>query len=347
MNRWKAAITTVVIVAATATLTLWANYRNKEFHLDPELRCLIVPRSANDTVRGLVTGYEYALLESYASSDSSRAVISIERDLEAALDSLENSGVSIVSVPFSPDFSADSLLVSIPIDSLRIWVLSSSDTKHMKRLNEWIAGYCSSDAFKQIREKFLVHYDPIAESRHLKKREYLSPYDDLFREHADSIGWDWRLLAAIAYQESHFHIEARSRRGASGLMQLMPYTAGMFEVANLLDPDESIGASARHLKRLYRFYSRAADKTERYKFTLAAYNAGEGHIKDCITYAASKGIEPRRWEDIAEIIPEMSSATTVSEPDSLKYKPFKGKETNAYVKRVWSLYTIFCAMCEE
>ncbi len=114
------------------------------------------------------------------------------------------------------------------------------------------------------------------------------------------------MLTALIWQESQFHIEAQSRRGAVGLMQLMPRTADRFQADNLLDPEVSIRTAVtylKHLQNMFRPYT--SDRQELMKFTLAAYNAGEGRIKDCMNYAASIGAPHSRWEDIVAVIPDM------------------------------------------
>jgi len=333
MKRSHSIILIAVLSAAISVLWNYFHRRQQDFHLGPELKCYIVPHDSKTAQKGLLVGYSYELLESYAQSDSSTAKIYLEKDYDAAIDSLMNFKVDIVSIPYRDSLEMDSLLVSIPIDSLYIFLLSRDDQKHLKKLNEWIEAYHSSEEFGSFREKYLVNYDPI-KSRYLRTHNYLSPYDELFKSHADSIGMDWRLLVAIAYQESRFHIEAVSRRGASGLMQMMPHTANMMEAVNLLNPDESIAAASGYLSKLYRRYVKAESKEQRIKFTLAAYNAGEGRIHECVEYAATKGIEPRNWEEIASLIPEMNGN-------------FKGRETRAYVQRVWSIYKIFCRICPE
>ena len=174
----------------------------------------------------------------------------------------------------------------------------------------------------------------------------LSPYDSLIRAHADSLGWDWHLLAAVIFQESRFNTEARSPRGAEGLMQMMPATARKYGVTDPLDPEQSIAAGARMLGNLIRRYYLVGDNmTERYKYALAAYNAGVGRIDDCLRVARLLGTDTSYWLNVVnQVLPRMQDETILAS-GAVKSGPFRGEETVHYVNRVISLYQRFCRIC--
>ena len=122
--------------------------------------------------------------------------------------------------------------------------------------------------------------------------ENFGQYDDLLKQYSKELGWDWRMLAAVVYQESKFSINSTSHRGATGLMQVMPSTAEYYGIDDLLDPEKNLKAGTRHLKRLQKMFEKSGmDQTEQIKFTLAAYNAGEGRIADCRRFAEAKAAE--------------------------------------------------------
>jgi membrane-bound lytic murein transglycosylase F len=123
----------------------------------------------------------------------------------------------------------------------------------------------------------------------------ISPYDDVVRKYADSYGFDWRLIAAMMQQESRFDPKAVSFAGARGLLQVMPGTAAQFGVRDLADPEAGIRAGVRYLAWLRERFDESMPGPERNWFTLAAYNAGHGHVLDARALARERGLDPDRW----------------------------------------------------
>jgi len=163
----------------------------------------------------------------------------------------------------------------------------------------------------------------------------ISPYDSLIKHYADSVNMDWRFFSAIVYFESKFDPNVKSSRGAAGLMQMMPGTSAKFGAKDPSDPVQSVRAGARYLSMLNKRYIKlAANETEREKLVLAAYNAGEGRIQDCITFARYKGVDPGYWQNIVDLIPEMRVDSIINNVPGVRLGVFKGYETLAYVDRV-------------
>ena len=154
------------------------------------------------------------------------------------------------------------------------------------------------------------------------------PFRRLYVQYADSLGWDWRMLAALSFQESKFDMGALSKRGAVGLMQIMPSTARHLGIDDISDPEQNIKAAFRLLKSLKRSF-RAIDfgPEEKFKLIVAAYNSGIVPINKCIDVCRQSGKEPSCWEDVASAIPAVED--------------FKGVETLAHVEKVSSLYEMF------
>lgn len=185
--------------------------------------------------------------------------------------------------------------------------------------------YYYADSVEALKWKRLSYLDSI---RRHKMDTVIFPYRALFEEYADSLGCEWQLLAALAYQESHFNLHAKSRVGALGLMQLMPHTANRFGADNMEDPRESVRVGTMWLKDIiWRYNKRASNERERIRLTLAAYNAGPGRIKYCIDTLEARGFEVHSWDDIAAALPELED--------------FKGVETSLFVENVMSIYDYF------
>lgn len=311
------------------------------------LRCAIQIGSFADTTKGLISGFNRHLLAEFASEKCDSASIRSGRRDENWIDSLKAGVVDIVAVAPSGADSCGGILLSECIDNVSRWAVRKDSEKLLDEINSFISIRAGSESHALIRERYLHTYDPWRRARTGIKYSYISPYDEIIRENADSLGWDWRLLAAVIYQESRFRHNVRSRRGAEGLMQMMPHTARRMEVEDLTDPSESIRAGAKYLKLLESYYYKwTDDSVERRKMTIAAYNAGEGRIRDCINYALWKGLKVSSWKDVAAVIPEMDD-DSILELDTVKAGRFKGKETVAYVDSVMEIYGCFLKICPE
>jgi membrane-bound lytic murein transglycosylase F len=123
----------------------------------------------------------------------------------------------------------------------------------------------------------------------------LSPYDEIVRRYADEYGFDWRLIVAQMYQESRFDHGAQSFAGAQGLMQVMPQTAAQFDIDDMSDPESAILAGVRYLDWVYDQFDGILSVSDRMWFSLAAYNAGPGHVRDAQRLARQLGLNPRSW----------------------------------------------------
>ncbi|HCZ22634.1 MAG TPA: hypothetical protein DHU72_04175 [Rikenellaceae bacterium] len=334
---------TAAICAAVIIASFYTIKPIEERSLTPHLVSVLELDALADTTSSLVVGYNYYLLERYAQSDERTIDISIREKNASYLDSLRRGVIDILVVPFEHGLQLDSLIASSPIDSLSIWIMREDEEHEMENLNKWIDLWRSREENDAVRESFMSRYN-VFRSR---KRERLSPYDSIIKEKADSLGWDWRMLAAIIYQESRFHIEAQSHRGARGLMQMMPHTAKNYGVTDPLDPEENISAGANLLNSLLKRYSKvAASKEELFKYALAAYNAGVGRIDDIIRLAELRGVDTGHWESVIEVIPEMNDES-VLDTGVVRLGVFKGKETINYVETVISVYEQFKRICPE
>lgn len=316
---------TPFVIAAVALVLL--NRREIRYVHPREAVCILDIRDYDDTTKGLITGYNYLLLEDYFRSRGIETSIRLAENGESPLDSLSKGVFDIVVVPMAGLESLPARLhTTCGIDSLTVWAASSAFLS--KNASAWLEGFLLSEDHGRIFGEFMNTYNPF---RRRPNQRYISPYDDIIRCHAGTIGWDWRLLSAIIFQESRFCIDAVSRRGAQGLMQMMPNTADTFGISNLLNPETSVRTGAAYLGSIYKRFRDIPDNTERIKFTVASYNAGENRIRGCIDFAREKGLEGVTWEEIVSIIPEMDN--------------FKGVETTAYVQRVLDLYGEFCRIC--
>src|SRR6202522_1688118 len=137
--------------------------------------------------------------------------------------------------------------------------------------------------------------------RHFQDR--LPLYKRWFEEAAEQSSQDWRLLAAIGYQESKWNPSAASAAGAMGLMQLTLESANAVKVANPADPRQSIFGGARYFRQIYEKIPSHVPEPDRTWFALAAYNIGYGHLEDARVLTQRAGKDPDSWDDVREFLP--------------------------------------------
>lgn len=164
----------------------------------------------------------------------------------------------------------------------------------------------------------------------------LSPYDGLFKEVARRENLDWRLLAAMAFQESRFDPNTKSWQGAVGLLQLRPATAGVTE-AQLRIPEVNVPLGAKHFRTLLSAYS-YLDEDQQLSFALAAYNCGQGHLDDARMLSISRNRDPNVWKGSVR-----QSLLLLQKPQyhaRTRYGFVRGEETVNYVEEILRRYEL-------
>ena len=295
---------------------------------------------------GLETGMNYELLNRFAQDNRCGITIRTSEKGENYIDSLKQGKVDIV-IAHAHDIHSDtdSIEISRMMNSCSAWIVSKESEAELRQINLWISHITESSDYQTIVKRFSTCGNPIKRAENGVTSKTLSPYDSLFKKYASELGWDWRMLAAVVYQESKFSINSRSSRGARGLMQVMPSTAEYYSIDDLLNPEKNLKAGTSHMKRLQRMFEQDnMDKSGLVKFTLAAYNAGEGRIADCRRFAEAKGSDSSRWDEIVSLIPLMRE-DSILEEESVKLGNFQGYETIAYIENIMDLYNAFCTIC--
>lgn len=300
----------------------------------------------NDDIHGYQTSMTYEVLEKFAQESRCNVRIVASDKKTNYIDSLKTGKVDIVvkTVSDSLEDNVD-IMISREIGRNTVWAVSSEKAHCLRQVNSWISHFTQSDEFGKIQKKYFRAYNPYRLAENSITTNTLSPYDCLIKKYAAQLGWDWKMLAAVIYQESRFSIGTKSHRGATGLMQVMPQTAKIYGVDNLLDPEQNLYAGTAHLKRLQEMMKKnGIEGEELIKFTLAAYNAGEGRIADCLNFAKVKDVDCNQWEEIVNLIPLMRE-DSILEEKSVKLGKFQGYETIAYVDSIMSIYEQFQTVC--
>ena len=221
------------------------------------------------------------------------------------------------------------------------WAVDTRDASLLKRVMAFFSSlkaegrlatllsayYGDTDRFDYIQARVFIDH---TESR-------LPQYRHWFREAASEIGVDWRLLAAIGYQESHWDPTATSPTGVRGLMMLTEGTARALKVQDRLDPRASIFGGARYFVWVRNQIPQRVLEPDRTWFALAAYNVGMGHLEDARILTQMHGRNPDLWNDVREHLPLLTQAKWYSR---VKRGYARGWEPVRYVENIRSYMDI-------
>lgn len=222
--------------------------------------------------------------------------------------------------------------------SLISWILRPEQTALAAELNQFIDKQYRGLYYNVTFNKYFKNKRKI--QKHAAYRvtpgQDLSPYDDIVKPLAKANNMDWRLIISQMYQESRFNTKAKSFAGALGLMQVLPRTAKEMGYSNLTEPANGIGAGIAYMNWLRDRFPGEMDFQERLYFTLAAYNAGTGHVRDARRLAKKLGKDPNRWFGHTE-----EAMLLLSEPRYFRLARFgyvRGSEPVEYVRKIRDRY---------
>ena len=231
--------------------------------------------------------------------------------------------------------------VSLPQQTA--WAVRPSATQLLDTINSWLReAQNQADYYviynkyyknrRAFRSRYSSEYNPITGGS-------ISPFDDLIREGAELLGWDWRMLAALIYRESQFNPNARSWAGATGLMQLMPRTANEFGATNPRNPQQNINAGVKFLLWLENYWQQEIENPdERLKFVIASYNVGQGHVQDARRLAKAFDANPDIWHNNVERFMLKKSNPDYYNLDFVNFGYASGLEPVVYVQTIYELY---------
>ena len=199
----------------------------------------------------------------------------------------------------------------------------------------------SAKTLARLHDRYYGHveevdyFTAVTIATHMRSR--LPRYTSAFRASAERHRLDWRLLAAVGYQESHWDPSAVSYTGVRGLMMLTQDTAARYKVSNRDDPGQSIEGGAKVLADLYRDLPREVQEPDRSWMVLAAYNQGLGHLLDAMALAKARGGNPAHWLDVRDAYPLLARPRWYAKS---KYGYVRGNEAVDFVGNVRSYYDI-------
>jgi len=220
-------------------------------------------------------------------------------------------------------------------------VAAGEDDSLLREVNHFLALVEENGSLQRLKERYYGHVDVLGYvgaytfAKHLQQR--LPRYERQFRQAAEKHKVDWRLLAAIGYQESLWTADATSKTGVRGLMMLTQATAQAMGVVNRLDPNQSIAGGAKYFALVHRGLTKDMSEPDRTWFALAAYNIGIAHLADARKLARAEGLNPNKWADVQKMLPRLAQKQWYSKT---RYGYARGGETVHFVRNVRRYYDI-------
>lgn len=241
-----------------------------------------------------------------------------------------------------------SILFSIGEAQNLAWGMHPQNRQLQTAVYRWFESPSTRALLNRLKQQYFEQMDAFdyVDLMRYRRRitDRLPRYQKLFEDAAEQHGLDWKVLAAQAYQESHWNPRAKSFTGVRGLMMLTLETAKVLKVKNRLDPKQSVSAGARYMARLRERIGDAVPEPDRTFMALAAYNVGWGHLEDARTLALRLGKDPNTWHDVRSTLPLLRLKKHYQ---TLPHGYARGNEPVRYVDRIRTYYKILAQNVER
>lgn len=220
------------------------------------------------------------------------------------------------------------------------WAVHPDADKLLEKINEFFIKIKKDGIFDQIFNRYytdIEQFDYIdLQAYHRRLQSRLPRFIAIIKEAASKYGFDWCLIAALIYQESKFEEWAKSPDGAYGLMQLTQRTADSYEVKDIYNPKQNVHSGVRYLKKLYDLFQES-EGADRLFISFAAYNTGQGHIRDAQRLAKKLNLDPNKWASLTKTLPMLREWEYFKDA---RYGYCRGNEPVQYVRQIMIYYDI-------
>ena len=233
--------------------------------------------------------------------------------------------------------------IGIPIQEKEslAWAVKKGDSQMLEQINKFFLYANETGLLQRITNKYYANIedtDPFDINRfHKRIASRLPRYQPIIMEESEKYDIDWRLVAAVIYQESHFNPLAKSLTNVKGLMQVTVATAEEMGFQNRSNPNQSIKAGIKYLDKMIQNFKYIEDDYEQLLFGLASYNIGFGHVTDAMNLANNMGLDETKWENLQKTLPLLSQEKYYK---YTRHGYAKGWEPVQYVKRILTYYDI-------
>lgn len=233
--------------------------------------------------------------------------------------------------------------IGIPIQEKQslAWAVKKEDGQLLEQMNKFFLYANESGILQRVTNKYYANIedtDPFdLRAFHKRIRTRLPKYKKIIMEESAKYGLDWKLVAAVIYQESHFNPNARSFTNVRGIMQVTTVTAQEMGIQNRLNPHQSIKAGIKYLDKMVHNFEYFDDDYEKLLFALASYNVGYGHVQDAMILAKNMDLDGTKWQNIKQTLPLLSKPKYYKKT---KYGYARGWEPVQYVDRIVTYFDI-------
>ena len=208
-------------------------------------------------------------------------------------------------------------------------------------INAWLTREMETKKYKLRHEIYYSYININVSSKYYSGNgNQISVYDALIRKHSTKLQWDWRYIASLIYEESHFNPNISNPSGAYGIMQLMPVAYQKFahDSADISDPEVQLMAGIKHVDYLKKHTPESiTDTAVIIRYVLMGYNAGHGHAEDAYRLAEKYSGNTNSWHNLAEYMKLLNEREFYTDP-VVKCGKYKGSRTVAFTKSVVDRY---------
>ena len=249
-----------------------------------------------------------------------------------------DSNIALLNRRYYPDIK-----IGLPLhqEQSLAWAVRKDDRAFLEKMNDFLEKLEEDGGLSRLFEKYYGDVE-VFDYFDLKKFHErivtrLPEFIHTIKEESAKAGFDWRLMAALVYQESHFNPKAESYTGVRGLMQVTQTTAEEMGIEDRLDPIQSIRAGIRYLNKLFDRFDDIESREQRLLFAMGSYNIGYGHIRDAQKIAVEEGLEADMWSSMKSVLPYLMKRSYYLHTE---HGYARGREAVRYVDRILTYYDI-------
>jgi peptidoglycan lytic transglycosylase F len=221
------------------------------------------------------------------------------------------------------------------------WAVNKNNSKLLEQINNFFLHAIETGLLQKISDKYYANIedsDPFDLKRfHQRIETRLPKYKETIVEESRKYDFDWKFIAAVVYQESHFNPNATSFTNVKGLMQVTEVTAEEMGIKNRLNPSQSIKAGIKYLDKMVKKFDYIEDDYEKILFALASYNIGYGHVMDAMKIAKKMGLDEKKWKNLKTVLPLLSKEKVYKKT---RHGYARGWEPVQYIERILTYYDI-------